>query len=157
MKLQQVKSPLGTSTAEDRRKMELFEIMGDSLLNVTDDSRLKKGADRIMNFDTRIRYVVVLDSDGTPQANVGRMGAHSLEPEVATRALFLRAMLARGMSEGGNEFHGKVKTAIIQREKITLICFLCPGKTILISAEPDFPLRKVDALGRLVDKVALLD
>jgi hypothetical protein len=127
---------------------------GDRTKKVSDvdvGGSLPKLVDRIMRFDSHIRHVIVLDSSGKPSVFIGRPGKVPLETGETQKMFFTRADLFTKVPGVEDRFLGKTRALIAQREKVTLMWFAFDEKfTILVSAEPGFPLRRVDALRRLV-------
>lgn len=121
----------------------------------TDQSILGTKANSIFSFDKRIRFVVLLTSDGKVTAEFGRPGVVPLEPRSEAETVYMKATIAISMSTPMDKFHGRMKTAILVKEKVTIICFNMMTRIMLISADPGFQLQKVEELGRLVDQLSL--
>jgi hypothetical protein len=110
---------------------------------------------QVFDFDKRIRFVILLKSDGKPFFVLKREHVTSLEPEEVTKQFFLRAIVAKGIVEQENKYHGKLKTVVLIREKVTLVAFMILDLLLLLSVEPGFPLSRVEKLGRKVDAMGL--
>ncbi len=119
----------------------------------TDQSFLQAKADRIFAFDKSIRFFVLLTSDGKPIASIGRPGIASLEPESESETVYVKAGIAISMGAPMNKYFGPLRTVILMREKVTIVCFNLSGRIVLISANPDLQLQKVEQLGRLIDEL----
>lgn len=115
-----------------------------------------KGLDDIIAFDEAIRFVAVLDLTGKMVASASRRGYVSLEPPEKTSDVFMKIAIGTGLGEGEIRYHGKVRTVIVMREKVTLIVFLAPGRSFLISADPQFQIAKVELLGQALDKLSVV-
>jgi hypothetical protein len=112
-------------------------------------------ANRIFDFDRSIRAVVLLTSDGKVMVEFGRPGVASLEPKSEAETVYMKATIAISMTAPMDKYHGRIRTAILVKEKVTIICFNLMARIMLISTNPDFQLRKLDELGRLVDQLSL--
>jgi hypothetical protein len=121
----------------------------------TDRAIFQSKADRIFDFDKRVRFVVLLTSDGKVMAEFGRPGVVSLEPQSEAETVYMKATIAINMTAPMDKYHGRIRTAILVKEKVTIICFNLMARIMLISASPGFPLQKVEELGRLIDELNL--
>jgi len=117
----------------------------------TSEQRLSK----VFAFHRSLRFVSIVGKDGEPIATAGRPGLASLEPEEMTASIFSRAAIAWGMTERMNEFHGKIRTAIVIRERIVIVCFFTLGRMFLAFADPEFPIGETEGLGRLLDGLSI--
>ena len=121
----------------------------------TNQSIFGSKANSIFSFDKRIRFVVILTSDGKVMAEFGRPGIVPLEPRSESQAVYMKATIAISMSTPMDKYHGRIRTAILVKEKVTIICFNMMARIMLISADPGFQLQKVEELGRLIDQLSL--
>lgn len=124
-------------------------------LQATPEGRGESRLAPVFAFNKAIRFVCIVDQEGNAIASLGRPGLISLEPEERTADVFARAAIAWGMSEGMNEYHGKVRTAIVIREKVTIVCFLGIGKMYLVFADPEFSISETERLGRVLDRLSV--
>jgi hypothetical protein len=108
---------------------------------------------KVFDLDRRIRYCGVLDEMGRVIIGGMRPGLKSLEPEDEAERVDLQVAVTRGMTEAVDLYLGETNYIIIHREKLMLIALpRSDGKTVLISAQPDFPLGRLRALIQVVDK-----
>jgi len=121
----------------------------------TNRSIFETKANRIFSFDKSIRFVVLLTSDGKVMAEFSRPGVVSLEPRSEAETLYTKATIAISMSTPMDRYHGRIRTAILVKEKVTIICFNLMARVMLISADPGFQLQRVEELGRLTDQLNL--
>jgi hypothetical protein len=112
-------------------------------------------AKKVFRFDSRIRYFSVVNTQGEEIFSASRPNLVSLEPEEETRRLFAQIVLIRAILEGENRYHGRTTGAILLREKVTLLTFAGIDRIYFFSAEPDFPLSKVEKLGKLLDTISI--
>jgi hypothetical protein len=112
-------------------------------------------ANQILSFDRNIRSVVLLTSEGKMIADFGRPGTTSLEPPSETETMYMKATIAISMTAPMDKYHGRIKTAILVKEKVTVIGFNLMAKIMLIMADPGFKLSRVDELGQLIDQLNL--
>jgi hypothetical protein len=116
-----------------------------------------EACEKLFDFDGSVRYVTLLGMDGAQVYSVGRRGVQSKEPQDETDSMFLKIALGRGLGESTNRYHGRMKSIIVNREKIKLLLFLTFDKILLISTEPEFPLHRLEELEVLVDTMQLED
>lgn len=121
----------------------------------TNQSIFGTKADQIFSLDKRIRFVVLLTSDGKVVAEFGRPGVVPLEPRNEAETVYMKATIAISMSTPMDKYHGRIRTAILVKEKVTIICFNMMARIMLISTDPGFQLQKVEELGRLIDQLSL--
>ena len=101
----------------------------------------------LLDFDRRLRYCAMLDPMGRTVAGGMRSGIPSLEPEEEASKVDLHMAVIRGMTEAARSYLGAMDYAVVHREKLMLVVIPVPeGNTVLVSAEPDFPLEKVEEL-----------
>ena len=93
----------------------------------------------IFRFDRRIRHFGVISAVGKEILSATRPDLQELDPEEETKKLLKQIMLMKGILEGMNRYHGKIRGAIVMREKIMLIMFDGIDKVHIFSADPDFP------------------
>ena len=121
----------------------------------TDRSIFGTKANQILSFDRSIRSVVLLTSDGKVLANFSRPGATSLEPPSETETMYMKATIAISMTAPMDKYHGRIKTAILVKQKVTIIGFNLMARIMLIMADPGFKLNRIDELGQLIDQLNL--
>jgi len=109
---------------------------------------------RIFEFDTRIRLCMIIGNDGKNLAGGMRPGLESLEPSSETGRLQRDETVTRRMDENWNKYFGRIYFTIERRERILIINFyLSDSRTIVVTAESDFPVQKVQRLCELVDNL----
>jgi hypothetical protein len=107
----------------------------------------------VFKMDRRIRYCGILDVMGRTISGGMRPGVKSLEPENEAERVDLQMALTRGMSESASSYLGATNYVIIQRERLMLIALpRSDHRTVLVGAEPDFPLDRLEALRKVVDQ-----
>ncbi len=121
----------------------------------TDRSYLKERADHILEFDGSIRSAVLLTSEGKPVIKVERPGIPPLEPGDEVDTVYAKASIAIGMSSPMNKYYGRLRTIILMRDKMIMICFNLPARMMLITTGPDFQINRVEELGQFIDQLNL--
>jgi hypothetical protein len=107
--------------------------------------------EKVFKLDRRIRYCGVLDEMGRETSGGMRPGVKSLEPEDEAERVNLQVALTRGMGESARSYFGMTDYVIIHRERLMLIALPRPDrKTVLVGAEPDFPLNLLKTLIEIV-------
>jgi hypothetical protein len=109
--------------------------------------------EKVFRLDRRIRYCGILDEMGRESSGGMRPGVRSLEPEDEAEKVNLQVALTRGLAESAQSYFGATDYVIIHREKLMLIAMpRSDHRTILVGAEPSFPLHKVETLRSLIEK-----
>jgi hypothetical protein len=108
---------------------------------------------KVFGIDGRIRYCAVLDEMGRTVSGGMRPGTQSLEPDEEAQKVDLQMAVIRGMTEAARGYLGGTNYVIIHREKLMLLAIPVNKRTILISAQPDFPLERVRDLIRIAKEV----
>ncbi len=107
----------------------------------------------VFAVDNKVRYCGVLDEMGRTISGGMKPGLKSLEPGDEAERVDLQVVIARGMAQSGTKFLGKADYIIIHRERLMLIALpRNDGNTVLVTAEPDFPLEKLGPLMHEVDR-----
>ena len=100
-----------------------------------------------------MRFVVVVNEDGTLLDSVKRAGLSPMESPEETRKTMERWAAAKDLAAGSDEFYGKMKTIIVRREKIVELLFPLTGFMLIIVVHPAFPLDKTSQLESLLRKL----
>jgi hypothetical protein len=114
---------------------------------------LETKAQTVFEFDKKIRFIAILTKDGEAAGEVFRPGIVSLEPETDTKMLYTRAGIVFGMTGPMDKYHGRVRSVLVNREKVVVMFFNHDPKVVLVSAEPGF--EKIGELGRLIDSIGI--
>jgi len=107
----------------------------------------------IFSFHPSVRFVVVVNEDGTLLDSVKRAGLSPMESPEETRKTMERWAAAKDLAAGSDEFYGKMKTIIVRREKIVELLFPLTGFMLIIVVHPAFPLDKTSQLESLLRKL----
>jgi hypothetical protein len=118
-----------------------------------DDRILEVKASVVFDFDKKIRFIAVLTTEGEVLGQAFRPGVISLEPESDTKVIYTKAGIAFGMTTPMDKYHGQVKSVVMNREKVVVLCFNHGPKIVLVSAEPGF--EKVGELEHLINKAGI--
>jgi hypothetical protein len=116
---------------------------------------LESKVSHVFDFEKSIRFVGLLTSDGKVIAEFTRPGVTALEPKSESKTIYMKAAMAIAMSTPMDKYHGRIKTAILVKEKVVLICFNLVARILLVSAAPDFQVGKVEELGRMIDQLGI--
>jgi len=107
--------------------------------------------ERIFRLDPRIRYCSILDGMGAVVSGGMRPGVKSLNSDAEEKKLVFQITVTSRMAETARLSLGKADLIIIRRKKVMLISIPTrSGGTVLVATEPDFPLRKVEVLGKVI-------
>lgn len=104
----------------------------------------------IFGFHPSVRFVTVVDENGTVLDSAKRAGLNPLEPPEETRKMMERWADVRNLAAVSDEFYGKMKTIIIRREKLTELLFPLTGFMVVVVVHPAFPLDKTSHLENLL-------
>jgi hypothetical protein len=116
---------------------------------------LETKASHVFSFDKSVRSVVLLNSDGKVIAEFGRPGLIPLEPKSETKTIYMKAAMALAMTTPMDKYHGRIRTAVLVKEKLTMICFNLVGRILLVLTDPEFQLQKAEELGRMIDQLGI--
>jgi hypothetical protein len=105
----------------------------------------------LLGFDSKIRCVVEVGSNGERIAFLRQKGLESLEPEGETTRVLDQVAIGAGMGASMNGYHGRVRVIIVARERLSIILFPLFDSLVLVSADPDFPLEKTRQMAMLFD------
>jgi hypothetical protein len=95
---------------------------------------------------------MIIGHDGKRIAGGMRQGVESLEPSSETGRLQRDEIITGRMDEGWNKYFGRTDFTVEHREKILIINFyLADSRTIVVTAERGFPIKKMNQLCELVD------
>jgi hypothetical protein len=112
-------------------------------------------ADRIFSFDDAIMFCVIMSSDGDVHVIRSQPGSGSLVRNKGdVEMLAKRWAIVRGIDDTADKLLGQSRSAIILRDKITLMSINAPGgRCAFVGARPDVDIRKVR---EMEEAVALL-
>ena len=99
--------------------------------------------------DERIRYCAVIDEKGEEIVGGMRPGIKSLSSELESSRLRIQTLIGMAINKNWNSLLGDADYIIVHRSKVILFIFPLSGiKSLLVSAEPDYPL---EMLSRIAD------
>jgi hypothetical protein len=97
----------------------------------------------LFESDKRIRYCAIIGEKGDEIVGGMRHGIKSLEPERASSRLRMQTLIGMALNRNWNDLLGDADYIIAHRTKVMLFIFPLSGiKSLLISAEPGFPLEE---------------
>lgn len=102
-------------------------------------------AERICSFDDAIMFCVIISSEGDINAIRSRPGSTGLVRDKSDIELLARRWtIVRGIDDTADKLLGQSRSAIILRDKITLMSINAPGgRCAFVGARPDIDIRKV--------------
>jgi hypothetical protein len=112
------------------------------------------GPESLLHFDPHIRCIYVVGLDGKAISSASREGLVSLEPEGEMSSILSRTAIGMGMGSTMDKYHGKFRAVVAVRERVSIILFPLFDRTVLISADPDFPLTRTWDLAKLLDTIS---
>jgi len=117
-------------------------------LNARNQDIGKESASRIVEVlfesDKRIRYSAIIGEKGEELVGGMRHGIKSLERERESSRLRIQTLIGMAMNRNWDDLLGNADYIIVHRSKVMLFLFPLSGmKSLLVSAEPDYPLEEV--------------
>ena len=107
----------------------------------------------IFAFHPSIRFVTVVSKEGRLLDAVTHTGMQSLEPPAETAKILQRWALSKGMLSGADDYFGRVKSVIVNREKLVEMLFPLSDQMVIISARPGFPIKNTPRLEKLLNRL----
>jgi hypothetical protein len=117
---------------------------------------LETKVDNIFRYDSKVRFVAILTGEGEAVAEFLRPGVKSLEPDSETKMIYTKMSIAFGMTTPMDKFHGKMKQAIIFKERVTMLMYNLQGRVVMVSTEPSFQMQRLDGLNRLIESLGVV-
>jgi hypothetical protein len=107
----------------------------------------------LFESDGRIRYCAIIGEKGQEVVGGMRPGVKSLEPELESSRLRLQTLIGMAMNRNWNDLLGDANYIIANRDKVVLFIFPLSGvRSLLVSAEPDYPLEQFGQILDIVDR-----
>lgn len=104
---------------------------------------------KILGLDKRIRFAAVVNERGHIVRGGMRENIEPVEPLEKTPSLIAQ-LVAQESAEARSEFFGKPEYSLLVHEKISALIFYVRKGVVLVTAERDFPMRKIPLLRRMV-------
>jgi len=103
----------------------------------------------LFDSDERIRYCAIIGEKGEEIVGGMKPGIKSLESERQSSRLRVQTLIGMAINKNWNDLLGDADYIVVHRSKVVIFIFPLSGiKSLLVSAEPDYPLEK---LGRVAD------
>jgi hypothetical protein len=112
-------------------------------------------AEQICEKDDSIMFCVIIDSEGEILATKSRPGSKGIvQKESDVELLARRWAIVRGIDDTADKLLGVSRSAIIFREKITLMSVnAAGGRCAFVGARPDFDIRKIREIEQAVARL----
>lgn len=108
----------------------------------------------IFDYDSKVRFITVVDSVGTPLLTRIRDGLKSLEPPELTTKQQVHSVITVCLAEEFDDYFGKTNFIMVNRERLILVFFAVSKDIyVAVSMEPDFPPQKVGGFVEHVRKL----
>jgi hypothetical protein len=109
-------------------------------------------AERVCSLDDAIMFCVIINSEGDIHAIQSRPGGGSLIKNKSDVELLARRWaIVRGIDDTADNLLGASRSAIILREKITLMSInASSGRCVFIGARPEIDVRKIREIEKAV-------
>jgi len=114
---------------------------------------LETKVDNIFRYDSKVRFVAILTNEGEPVAEFFRPGIKSLEPDSETKMIYTKMSIAFGMTTPMDKYHGKLKQAVVFKERVIMMMYNFPGKVVMLSTEPTFQMQRLEGLNKLIESL----
>ena len=112
-------------------------------------SRLKP----LLAFASQIRCCVVFGPDGKRLETTWRARPETLELDGDIDLILELAEICSRRDQFSSRYHGRTRSLSVSSEAATILAYPVSDKLILLTADPDFPLEKTDALGELLGRL----
>jgi hypothetical protein len=112
----------------------------------------------LFESDKRIRYCAIIGEKGREVVGGMRPGVKPLESELENSRLRIQTLIGMAMNRNWNGLLGDADYVIAHRSRVMLIIFPLSGiNSLLVSAEPDYPLEQfgqiLDIVNRLPERL----
>jgi hypothetical protein len=109
--------------------------------------------ERVFALDPDVRYCAIVDQRGAHIEGDMRPGVVSINPKEVDDKLFLQTTVSRGMSDSWTRYFDRFRYSIIAHDKLKVFQFPFGSNILLVTAEPKIPLKVVDNILNLLEKI----
>jgi hypothetical protein len=118
---------------------------------------LRKVAEEIIDLDTKMRFVGIIDLKGSIVEGIMKKGKTSLESQKEDEHFCSQVAERRKMRAEFDKKLGKVRYVHVERENVTQLVVYTKKNTILVTVEPELDIKKkvqiVNSIKKMVSKL----
>ena len=111
-------------------------------MNITKKQDLMKIVEEIIDLDSKLRFVAIIDLKGNIVEAIMKTGKTSLKTQKEQEHFCKQVALRRKMRHEFNRHLGKVRYVHVEREKVTQLVIYSKRKTIYFTVEPELSINK---------------
>ncbi len=98
--------------------------------------------EKIVNLDSQMRFVAIIDLKGNIIEGIMKEGKTSLESQKQEEHFCKQVADRRRMRQEFDKTLGKVRYVHVEREKVTQFVIYTKRKTLFITIEPELPISR---------------
>ena len=98
--------------------------------------------EKIVNLDSNMRFVAIIDLKGNIVEGIMKEGKTSLESQKQEEYFCSQVADRRKMRQEFDKPLGKVRYVHVEREKVTQIVIYTKRKTLFVTIEPELPISR---------------
>lgn len=115
---------------------------------------LRKVAEEIIDLDTKMRFVGIIDLKGSIVEGIMKKGKTSLESQKEDEHFCMQVAERRKMRAEFDKNLGKVRYVHVERENVTQLVVYTKKNTILVTVEPELDIKKKMQIVNSIKKIA---
>ena len=115
---------------------------------------LRKVAEEIIDLDTKMRCVGIIDLKGSIVQGIMKKGKTSLESQKEDEHFCMQVAERRKMRAEFDKNLGKVRYVHVERENVTQLVVYTKKNTILVTVEPELDITKKMQIVNSIKKIA---
>jgi len=115
---------------------------------------LRKVAEEIIDLDTKMRFVGIIDLKGSIVEGIMKKGKTSLESQKEDEHFCRQVAERRKMRTEFDKNLGKVRYVHVERENVTQLVVYTKKNTILVTIEPELDIKKKIQIVNSIKKIA---
>ena len=115
---------------------------------------LRKVAEEIINLDTKMRFVGIIDLKGNIVEGIMKKGKTSLESQKEDEHFCRQVAERRKMRAEFDKKLGKVRYVHVERENVTQLVVYTKKNTILVTVEPELDIKKKVQIVNSIKKIS---
>jgi len=115
---------------------------------------LRKVAEEIIDLDSKMRFVGIIDLKGSIVEGIMKKGKTSLESQKEDEHFCRQVAERRKMRTEFDKNLGKVRYVHVERENVTQLVVYTKKNTILVTIEPELDIKKKMQIVNSIKKIA---
>ena len=115
---------------------------------------LRSVAEEIIDLDSKMRFVGMIDKKGNIVEGIMKKGKSSLESQKEDEHFCKQVAERRKMREEFDKSLGKVRYVHVERENVSMLVVYKKKHTILVTVEPELEIKKKMQIVNSIKKLA---